>query len=141
MTMLDVNVLLAIAWPNHPFHRPARQWFSGASASGWGTCQLTEAGFIRLCCNPSVMPEPCRPASAGSLLQALKRHGQYRYVHDAELSPEILLQVLGRCLGHQQVNDAFLVALAASAGVQLATYDRRLAALAADPVSVVVLSG
>ena len=56
------------------------------------------------------------------------------------LDANVLDACLNRCLGHQQVNDAFLVALVESHGAHVATFDRRLAALARDPASVDVLT-
>lgn len=36
MTMLlDVNVLVALAWPNHVHHVSARRWFAAEAAQGW----------------------------------------------------------------------------------------------------------
>ena len=50
--LLDANVLLALAWPNHPFHHKSRDWFARQGSAGWGTCLLTEAAFVRLSANP-----------------------------------------------------------------------------------------
>ena len=36
--LLDVNVLMALAWPNHVHHAPARSWFNARRKSGWATC-------------------------------------------------------------------------------------------------------
>jgi predicted nucleic acid-binding protein len=58
--LLDANVLLAMAWPNHPFHASSRAWFSRLGAQGWGTCQLVDAAFVRLSANAAVVPEPRR---------------------------------------------------------------------------------
>ena len=44
----DVNVLIALAWPNHVHHDAARSWFAESRATGWATCPVTEAGFVRV---------------------------------------------------------------------------------------------
>lgn len=44
--LLDVNVLLALAWPNHLHHGLAQSWFRKSLTDGWATCSLTELGFI-----------------------------------------------------------------------------------------------
>jgi predicted nucleic acid-binding protein len=44
--LLDVNVLLAIAWPNHQFHTTAIAAVSPQNR--WATSALTELEFIRL---------------------------------------------------------------------------------------------
>ena len=59
----DVNVLIALAWPNHVHHhpaRPARSWFAANRSTGWATCPLTEAGFVRISCNRSAVKEKQR---------------------------------------------------------------------------------
>ena len=42
----DVNVLLALAWSNHPHHEAAHRWFVSESLEGWATCLLTQGGLI-----------------------------------------------------------------------------------------------
>lgn len=138
--LLDVNALLALAWPNHPFHRKARDWFAQSNSIGWSTCSLTEAAFVRLSANPAVVLAPYRPLDCFLLLEAMKRHGRHSFLSGAKLRAEPLGKVLARCHGHQQVNDAFLVALAESHSAQLVTFDRRLTALASLPSTVLVLA-
>jgi hypothetical protein len=48
LRLLDVNVLLALAWPNHPFHEIARSWFVLVAKQGWASCLLIGAQW--LCC-------------------------------------------------------------------------------------------
>ena len=36
--LLDVNVLIALAWPNHVHHVAARAWFEEHREEGWATC-------------------------------------------------------------------------------------------------------
>ncbi|MCC6764048.1 MAG: hypothetical protein IT293_05225 [Deltaproteobacteria bacterium] len=46
--LLDTNVLLALAWPNHQHHSAAHGWFAARAKKGWATCAFTQLGFIRL---------------------------------------------------------------------------------------------
>ena len=55
--LLDVNVLIALTWPNHVHHDAARSWFTEVRNTGWATCPLTEAGFVRISCNPSAVKQ------------------------------------------------------------------------------------
>ncbi len=139
MHLLDANVLLALAWPNHPFHLKSRQWFSRHAARGWATCLLTEAAFIRLSGNPAVVPLPRRPVEAARLLAELAQHGRHEFLTDAKIRTVPCADIVSGCHGHQQVNDAYLVALARSHKRRLVTFDRRLAALCPDPSSIEVL--
>ena len=51
----DINVLLALAWSNHPHHDAAHRCFARDTATGWATCLSTQAGFLRLSLNPQVV--------------------------------------------------------------------------------------
>jgi len=124
--LLDVNLLLALAWPNHQFHTRARHWF-GERTDCWHTCALTQLGFVRLSSNPAFTEHAKTPLEATLLLSAMTRHPEHRFV--AELDPlvgEPFAQVASRLMGHQQVTDAYLVVLARRHGLQLVTFDRRI---------------
>ena len=78
ITLPDVNVLIALAWPNHVHHDPARSWFAANLNTGWATCPLTEAGFVRLSCNRLAVKQeafglPARPPTrAGGRVASAK---------------------------------------------------------------------
>ena len=59
--LLDVNVLLALAWPNHQFHSSARRWFADHEGA-WCTCVVTQLGFVRLSSNPAFTDQAKLPA-------------------------------------------------------------------------------
>ena len=44
--LLDVNVLVALFWPNHNHNKPAQAWFEGVKR--FATCPITELGFLRV---------------------------------------------------------------------------------------------
>jgi toxin-antitoxin system PIN domain toxin len=46
--LLDVNVLVALAFPLHTSHQAAHSWFRRERARLWATCPLTQAGFLRV---------------------------------------------------------------------------------------------
>lgn len=140
MALLDVNVLLALAWPNHPFHGRASKWFQGHAARGWATCLLTEAGFIRLSSNPSVVPDARRPQECAQLLARWKERGKHTFLADDALASRTWQRIFERCRGHQQVNDACLLAIAGAHRSRLVTFDARLQAIAERPGLVEVLS-
>jgi len=54
LLLLDINVLLALAWPNHQLNRRARKRFI-SSSERWATCAVTQLGFIRLSSNPAAV--------------------------------------------------------------------------------------
>ena len=76
----DVNVLLALAWSNHPHHEAAHRWFGSESLVGWATCLLTQGGFVRLSLNPQVVGVRLDASAALDLLIDLAAHPRHQYV-------------------------------------------------------------
>lgn len=138
LLLLDVNVLLAIAWPNHQFHAAAVAALS--SKSRWATCALTQLGFIRLSSNPAAIATAKRPQEAAGLLQRLVTDSLHIYLNSlpAPVSEE-WQDAFANLLGHQQVTDAYLLKLAAVNKAVLVTFDRRLEILARGEPMVRVL--
>jgi len=134
--LLDVNVLLALAWPNHQHHAAAHGWFRREGHHGWATCALTQLGFVRLSSNPAYTAAAVTPAQAANLLRRLVAHRGHRYW---ESLPAPDPAMFGHVLGHQQVQDAYLVRLAERHRGRLATFDGRLTghATRAESVSVI----
>jgi hypothetical protein len=57
VSLLDVNVRLALAWPNHVHREAAHYAFAAIQAEGWDTCPHTELGFVRLSIQPAVVED------------------------------------------------------------------------------------
>ena len=128
--LLDVNVLLALAWPNHVHHSAARTWFASAQASGWQTCGVTESGFIRVSSSVRVTPDARTPAEAALLLHRLCSLAGHEFVADT-VSLADSFELLGE-IAHasSSVTDAHLILLAASTESTFVTFDRRAATVA-----------
>ncbi len=126
--LLDTNVLIALAWPSHVFHRDAREWFTRNRVSGFRTCPVTEMGFLRISSNRAAIPDAVSVGEARAALERISRLTEYGFW------PDILPfeEAVGRLVltGHRQVTDAYLLALAAAHGGVLATFDRGVQALA-----------
>ena len=140
LLLLDLNVLLAIAWPNHQFHATAISALS--SPKRWATCALTQLGFIRLSSNPAAIATAKRPQEAATLLARLAADSFHVYL-DSLPAPtsEEWRDAFAQLLGHQQVMDAYLLRLAAVNEAVLVTFDRRLESLAGRKPRVMVLGG
>jgi toxin-antitoxin system PIN domain toxin len=125
----DVNVLIAIAWPEHTFHTLALEWFDRIADDGWATSSITEAGFIRISANASVVGDPVRPSEACSLLTELRGVGSHQlWIDDIEPSVSRWFP-RDRLVGFRQVTDAHLLALSRRHGGAIATLDRGLVSL------------
>jgi hypothetical protein len=124
--LLDTNALLALAWPNHQFHVAVMQRLETRPAPEWGTCLLTQLGFVRLSSNPAVVGVRMSPGQALDVLSRLIADDRHRYL---EVLPSLATidGTFRRLLGHQQVTDAYLVAVAEANDALLLTLDRRLA--------------
>jgi toxin-antitoxin system PIN domain toxin len=125
--LLDTNVLIALAWPNHVHHHEAQTWFSKRGAARFRTCPTTQTGFVRISSNPAFSTLAVTPGEALALLdQVTSLPGHDFWTDDISLHDALA----GRLLtGHRQVTDAYLLALAIAHGGVLASLDRAIAAL------------
>ena len=130
--LLDVNVLIALAWPNHVHHAAARAWFEERRQDGWATCPLTEAGFVRVSCNPSVVRHTVTPLDAIAVLEKLTRLGTHAFWPLDQSVLHLPESISSRLQGYRQVTDAVLLAVAMQRNGQLATLDGGMEALVAD---------
>jgi hypothetical protein len=127
--LLDTNVLIALAWPNHVHHTDATDWFLNKGASGFRTCPITQTGFVRISSNPAFTANAVSPADALALLRRVTGlPGHDFWADDLPLGdafpPSVLLS------SHRQITDGYLLALAAAHDGVLATLDRGIAPLA-----------
>ena len=136
--LLDVNVLVALAWPSHVHYSAARAWFSRQSQDGWATCLLTEAGFIRISCNPAVFERRVSPEKAIEFLAELKRVGRHSFWPLDRSVHAMPVDLVARIQGFRQVTDALLVAAALQQGGKVATFDAGLASLVTNSDQKVV---
>jgi toxin-antitoxin system PIN domain toxin len=134
--LLDVNLLLALAWPNHIHHRVASIWYAH-SARQSSTCPITQTGFVRISSNPAFTPAAVTPPQALDLLDRIVQLPGHGFWPD-DLSLPIAIAG-SRILGHRQVVDLYLLKLAASHGGVFATLDGGAAALAKREAAPVVL--
>jgi len=105
LLLLDVNALLALAWPNHQFHAAILARLEQRRLPQWATCALTQLGFVRLSSNPKVVGVQKTPAEAVGLLAELTRDQQHVYLENLPPLPRTE-SVFRHLLGHQQVTDA-----------------------------------
>lgn len=122
--LLDGHVLYALIDEAHVHHAAAMQWFMG-HADGFATCPITQGTLLRL-----AMRIGQRSADeALAILQALTAHERHHFWPDALGYHQVRWHGV---LGHRQVTDAYLAALARHHGGRLASFDRGLVALHPD---------
>jgi toxin-antitoxin system PIN domain toxin len=122
-TLLDANVLIALAVAEHVHHDPAADWLA-ASKAAFATCPVTQGGLIRFLLRSGQSASAARDVVA--TIEALDRH---------EFWPDQISFAdveFGGVVGHRQVTDAYLAQLARTHSGQLATLDSGLAQLHKD---------
>ena len=137
--LLDVNTLVALAWPTHVHHAEAINWFSDHMPAPWATTSVTQAGFVRVSSNRKVLADARSPAEAAAVLRSLTElDGHELWTDDLDLvrAPGMMLDKLS---GYRQVTDAHLLALAIRHNGRLVTFDRAVADLGDAPDRVTVL--
>jgi hypothetical protein len=125
---LDVNVLVALLWPRHIHHEIAKPWFDTNSEAGIRTCPITQAGFVRILSNPRFSRDYYSVQDATKLLLQFTNLPEHEFWSD-DLGFSDALPTTGEILGHQQITDAYLLALSKSRGGTLATLDKGALAL------------
>lgn len=123
--LLDGNVLIALADESHVHHAAAKAWFV-ATQPWFATCPITQGTLVRILLR---LHTQAHVSVVVATLRQLTGHPHHRFWPDAL---DYLRVNWKGVLGHRQVTDAYLVALARANGGKLATFDRGLAALHAD---------
>jgi toxin-antitoxin system PIN domain toxin len=110
--LLDVNVLLALAWPHHVHHRAAREWFGAHRSQGWATCPFTQAAFVRLSSQPAAVKVAVTVQDAVRTLETAVAAAEHVFWPIEHGIPEILPEIRTRLMGHRQLADGLLLDLA-----------------------------
>jgi toxin-antitoxin system PIN domain toxin len=123
--LFDVNVLIALFDPAHVHHESAHAWWKANQSSGWATCPLTENGFVRVLSQPKY-PNAISPSEAVTRLrESIDRGGHEFWTDDVTLRDAALFQ-FEHILGHRQITDVYLLALAVRNSGRVVTFDRGL---------------
>jgi uncharacterized protein len=129
ISLLDVNVLVALAWPTHSGHGSAQRWFARNGDRGWATCPITQAGFVRVLSSPSFSPQAPTVKETAQLLAANLDHPAHRFWGDTLTLAQALERLGFDLVGHRQITDGYLLALAMHHKGKLVTLDKSISAL------------
>jgi uncharacterized protein len=132
ISLLDVNVLVALLVPEHEHHVVAQDWFAmEGAAQGWATSAVTELGAVRVCAQlPGGPWPPEKTVDRLLLLKAASR--QYVWWPDV-VSPMLLPEVRAAATA-KQVTDRYLLGLGRKNAGRVATFDRALATFGGNSV-------
>jgi uncharacterized protein len=128
--LLDSNVFIALCSPEHMFFAAAQDWYE-KEVVRFALCPIVEGAWLRTL----LRLHPKR-----GLEEGLATLNAYKQLTNCMFWPDTLsyTQIDWRgVMGHKQVTDAYLVALAKSKNARLASFDRGLAALNHESVCLV----
>ncbi|MGV3532825.1 MAG: VapC toxin family PIN domain ribonuclease [Chthoniobacteraceae bacterium] len=124
ISLLDVNVLIALLDWNHPSNGAANEYFKQAQRKGWATCPLTQNGVLR------IMGHPNYHKGAGSvgpvrdqLSYYLAAPGHQFWPDDLSLADQRIFPEMSASKG---LTDLYLLGLAVKRRGRFVTFDRRI---------------
>jgi uncharacterized protein len=126
MTYLaDVNVWLALTYPDHQHHSAAVLWRS-ESVDPIAFCRVTQKGLLRLLTNPRVMGSDVLTATEGwALYDDLFQTGRVLFAPEPPgIESAWREATLPFPSGPNLWTDAYLAAFAIAAGYTVVTFDR-----------------
>lgn len=124
MFLLDVNILIALADPDHQHHGKAEAFFLANHRQGWATCPITENGFVRIVGNPKAYPKgPGSTDVACEILKQLCAHEGHRFWPD-----DVSIRSMIALPSHKHLTDHYLLCLALHRLGKLVTLDKRIKA-------------
>jgi toxin-antitoxin system PIN domain toxin len=123
--LLDINVLIALLDADHLMHAAARRWLGRELDAGWASCPVTQNGVLRILSQPAY-PNHRPVAEVAEGLAEACRHPSHRFWTGG-------VSLIGsagvnwrQLLGHRQVTDAYLLAVAVAEGGRFVSFDQRI---------------
>ncbi|MBN1961353.1 MAG: PIN domain-containing protein [Deltaproteobacteria bacterium] len=142
MHLLDINVWLALVFEVHTHHKNAVAWFNTAEKDSVAFCRLTQQGFLRLATNNTIFSD-----AALNLTDAWR-------CYDMLLDDErvcFLNELPGledcwrkhtkqRSKSHHVWNDAYLIAFAETADIELVTFENGFSSYNSNDLQLRILA-
>jgi toxin-antitoxin system PIN domain toxin len=126
--LLDANLLVALIVSDHIHHALAEEWFARDDAR-FATCPTTQAALVRF-----LVREGASAAEAINVLNTVAANERHEFWAD---DVDLRHVTYSGVVGHRQVTDSYLAALARAHDARLGTLDRGLAALHPDVTDLV----
>ena len=121
MFLLDVNMLIALAWDDHVGHQAAHRWFVDNTQAGFATCHVTQSGFLRVSLQLYGASRRLTPQVAVQMLGSLTANGSHMFWEDGPV--ESTSDVWSVVRTHRQITDTNLFLIARRNQGKLATFD------------------
>ena len=121
MFLLDINILIALADPDHEHHGKAETFFLANRNLGWATCPITENGFVRIISSNSYPGGVESTDVACTILRQLCAHEGHRFWPD-----DLSLRSAPALPASKHLTDHYLLSLAMHRQGKLVTFDRHI---------------
>ncbi len=129
--LLDASVLIAAAFEDHEHNHVANDWLA-LLADNYATCPITQGALVR-----SAIRLGFTAPDAVALLTKIAADDRHEFWPDHLVYADVQMHGV---IGHGQVTDAYLAALARERRGRLATLDHGLAATHSDVAELVPTS-
>ena len=126
--LLDANLLVALIVADHIHHPLAEEWFARDDAR-FATCPTTQRMLLQF-----LVREGAAAAEAVDVLNTVAANERHEFWAD---DVDLRHVTYSGVVGHRQVTDSYLAALARAHDARLVTLDRGLAALHPDVTDLV----
>ncbi len=137
----DVNVWVALTHERHAHHAVARSWLESQDGDLF-FCRFTQLGLLRLLTNEQVMgPEVLSQRRAWSVFRNWLADERVRFHREPDTDD--FDRLFERISSRERPStklwaDAYLVAFAATAGLQLVSFDQGVKSLAPSGVALIL---
>lgn len=125
--LVDTNVWFPILLERHEHHGVAWRWWERQAAGAAVWCRVAQLGVVRLLTNRTVMGEAVlAPEDAWATWQRLAHDERCSFLAAEPAGVDVMMRanVAGRSPSPKLWADAYLAALADSAGLGMVTFDR-----------------
>jgi toxin-antitoxin system PIN domain toxin len=142
VSLLDVNVLVALFDPAHQHHESAHRWLGRNAKRGWATSQITVSGCVRVLSNPKYPTVDATPSEVIEHLRIFCSLPHHEFWGEGYSLIDTSLFRIQAITGHQMLTDVCLLGLAVRRHGKLVTFDRSIsvhAVVGAAPANLEVI--
>ncbi len=125
LDVLDINVWLALADPDHQHHKRARYYWDSESLPEFAFCRVTMLGLLRLLTHPKVMQgNPFTVADAWAAYETFSSLPEVRFIEESLLAEQHFARLTKSpaFIAHRWT-DAWIAAIALSADARIVSFD------------------
>lgn len=128
--LLDINILLGIAWEDQQAHATVFPWFQQTGRHQFATCGITQTGFVRISSSVRFGPHPVSVKEAFQALDSFVAMPGHDFWPIELGLRAATAPFVDKLFGPMQLTDAYLLGLAIAKGGVLVTRDKAIPQIA-----------